>query len=336
MDRNTVFNITKATGIGPGEHVLIHFWGEDSDRDAANAFSAAVAALGATPFVLQQSRSANFDLFSTAAEGSFDDAYFEAFARFDTVLDIFAYRPIILDRELPPEKMSLYRRYIKNLFYALMKARRFVQLRLPTAANAEESGLDREDYIRRMNAAYSIDLDALKKRCTQAVRDLSANDRYVIATGENCVLHLDLTGRPWHIDAGDGDWPCGEVYIAPVENAHGRVFFEKLFVEDTGCFENVTLEFADGRLASADHSAVSKFIDALSPADRVLCELGFGMNPNVGDLCGYAVLDEKMCDTFHIAIGANTMFGGKNNSKVHMDFVHTGGFHVSPVQQARE
>ena len=35
-------------------------------------------------------------------------------------------------------------------------------------------------------------------------------------------------------------------------------------------------------------------------------------NPNVTELCGYTPLDEKMYGTFHIAVGANNMFGGTN------------------------
>jgi leucyl aminopeptidase (aminopeptidase T) len=45
------------------------------------------------------------------------------------------------------------------------------------------------------------------------------------------------------------------------------------------------------------------------------------MNPKIKDLCGYAALDEKMAGTFHIAIGANKMFGGTNAASIHVDFV---------------
>ena len=53
------------------------------------------------------------------------------------------------------------------------------------------------------------------------------------------------------------------------------------------------------------------------------------MNPNVTDLCGYTVLDEKMAGTFHIAIGANTMFGGTNEASDHIDMVGYGKVEIS-------
>lgn len=62
--------------------------------------------------------------------------------------------------------------------------------------------------------------------------------------------------------------------------------------------------------------------------NRIVCELGPGMNPNVTDLCGYTLLDEKMAGTFHIAVGANTMFGGENRATDHGDFVGRGEVEV--------
>lgn len=330
MTKESVLKITKAAGISAGDRVLIHFWGEDSDKSIANAFVSAAAALGATPVLLQQARSINFEIFSNASEKSFDEAYFEAFSRFDAVLDVFTCRPVILGYDLPDEKMALYRRYISKLFHALMKARRFVQIRIPTAANAEESGLDPDEFISRMEAAYDIDYEALKNRCDHAVEALSRHDHYMLRTGKDHILRFDLTGRQWHVDAGDGDMPCGEIYIAPVETATcGSVFFEKLYIEDVGLTENITLEIVNGRLISSDNRIVSEYIASLSPEDSTICELGFGMNANVTNLCGYTVLDEKMAHSFHIAIGANLMFGGQNESKMHTDLVNAGPFELS-------
>ena len=66
MNRETIAKIVKASGVSAGELVLVHFWGEDADKEIANNFVASVAALGATPFLLQQARSINRAIFSTA------------------------------------------------------------------------------------------------------------------------------------------------------------------------------------------------------------------------------------------------------------------------------
>ena len=325
MDREQIQRIVAACGIAAGELVLVHYWGEEAHLPIARDFMTAVAALGASPVLLQQSRSQNRSLFSCAQAPCFGPAYFEQFSHFDTVLDLFACQPIVLGSSLPEPQMTLYRNYIAGLFGALMKARRFVQLRLPTVENAAEAGVP--DYIERLEAAYSADFAALRTRCQEARATLEGHDRLTLRTGADCALHFDLTGRSWLIDAGDGDWPCGEIYIAPRETATaGTVWFPALFMEDVGHFTDVTLTVEGGRIVDSSAPALRDFLRQQPQENRVVCELGLGMNPEVRSLCGCAALDEKMAGTFHIALGANTMFGGQNEARIHTDLVGTGPF----------
>lgn len=324
MKRETISKLVKASGVSAGELILVHFWGEDADKTIANDFVASVAALGATPVLLQQARSINREIFAAAKESCFDERYFELFSKFDAVLDIFAYQPVVLGYAIEDAQMELYRKYISQLFYKLMECKRFTQIRIPTMANAAESGLDPEDYIRRMEDAYDIDYNAVAAACKCEIERFSGAQKISAATGADCVLHMDLTGRTWHIDAGDGDLPCGEIYIAPVEDqTNGSVFFETFYLNDVK-YHNVILQIANGEVVGSDHMEVAKCFAEMPRENRIVCELGFGMNPHVTDLCGYTVLDEKMVGTFHIAVGANQMFGGANQASDHIDFVGHG------------
>lgn len=325
MEQQFVQNIVKASGVTAGELVLVHFWGEDADKRFADQFTAAVAARGASPVLLQQSRAANQKLFGTADPAAFDETYFSQFDRFDAVLDLFAQRPVVLGYDLAAEQYELYRRYIRHLFGKLMQCKRFTQIRLPTAANAEESGLEPAEFIRRLTAAYAVDYDRLRQDCETAKAQAERHSHAVLYTGQGHTLQFDLTGRPWHVDAGDGDWPCGEIYIAPRENAtHGSVYYDTLYWEELGRFEQVTLFVQDGRAVGSDHAEVDAFLKAQPPENTVIGELGLGFNPGVQSLCGYTVLDEKMAGTFHIALGANHMFGGSNKAALHTDLVGSG------------
>ena len=49
MEFETIVKLVKASGVSEGELILIHFWGEDADKEIANSFAAAVAAAGASP-----------------------------------------------------------------------------------------------------------------------------------------------------------------------------------------------------------------------------------------------------------------------------------------------
>ena len=73
----------------------------------------------------------------------------------------------------------------------------------------------------------------------------------------------------------------------------------------------MTLQITNGEITGSSCEAVAAHFAGLPRENRIVCELGPGMNPNVTDLCGYTLLDEKMAGTFHIAVGANTMFGGE-------------------------
>ena len=324
MKLETIQRLVKASGVTEGEMILIHFWGEDADREAANQFAAAVAAAGATPVVLQQARSVNREIFSLAKQSCYGEKYYELFRQFDAVLDVFAYRPVILGYELEEEQMELYRRYMSGLFRQLTCCRRFTQIRVPTEANAEEAGLDPKDYIRRMDSAYDIDYDLLAEKCRYEAERLTGAEKVTVTTGKDCLLRLDLTGRKWITDAGDGDLPCGEIYIAPVENrTNGRVHFGTLWLDGRE-YTDITLEITDGEVTGSSNEEAAKYFAEMSRADRTVCELGLGMNPNVKELCGYTLLDEKAAGTFHIAVGANQMFGGMNEASDHIDFVGYG------------
>lgn len=324
MDKKIISKIVKASGISSDEMILIHFWGEDADKEIANNFMAAVVEVGATPVLLQQSRSINRDIFLAAKESCFTEQYFDLFTKFDAVLDVFAYRPVILGYEIDCDKFELYRKYMAQLFSKFMNCKRFTQIRIPTVANAEESGLDPKDYIQRMERAYDVDYAAIYEACMQAKERFVGINKMLLRTGADCELSFDLTDRMWHIDAGDGDLPCGEIYIAPIENkTQGTVYFETFYLAGVK-YEHVLLQIEDGRISGSNQPEIAAFFEEQPQENRVVCELGFGMNPHVTDLCGYIVLDEKMCDTFHIAVGANHMFGGTNVASDHIDFVGYG------------
>lgn len=328
MKRETISRIVKASGVSAGELILIHFWGEDTDKEIANQFVVSVAAMGATPILLQQARSINREIFVSAKENCFDDRYFELFLKFDAVLDVFAYQPIVLGYDIEDKQMELYRKYISQLFNKLVECKRFTQIRIPTEANAEESGLDPQDYIQRMNKAYDIDYDVVRATCQQKMKQVSDGNQVVVHTGAGCELHLDLSGRTWFIDAGDGDLPCGEIYIAPVETKTNGVVFFNVFYLDNEKYTDVTLQIINGEVTDSSNDEIAKCFAEMPRENRIVCELGLGMNPNVDDLCGYTVLDEKKAGTFHIAVGANTMFGGANKATDHIDFVGYGKVEV--------
>lgn len=131
------------------------------------------------------------------------------------------------------------------------------------------------------------------------------------------------------MDAGGGDFPCGEIYIAPNEELTcGTIFFKKFYWEEES-YDDVILTIHKGTIITSNNPHINILLKELPDGGLVVCELGIGMNPNVKELCGYPVLDEKMKGTVHIGIGMNMMFGGKNEAPLHMDFVYEGDWELS-------
>lgn len=323
--RDLIKRLVKAIGVSEGEIVLLHFWGEDKDLTLLHNFANEIALLGASPIKLQQSRTLNAELFRNAKDSCFGEGYFKQFDQIDTVIDVFMYQPVVLKEKLDEEHMNIYRQYMRNIFSSLMKARKFVQLRVPTDENAEGTSLEPEIFKQRMLEAYDVDYDMLKASCEEKISEIKGSKSVIIKTSDTDELTLNLDGRGWLIDAGDGDLPCGEISIAPVEGvAEGSVYFDRLYVEDTGKYEDIRLIIKKGRLISSNKDDFNSYLKQLPENGNVICEFGIGMNPNITELIGYTVLDEKMVGTFHIAIGDNTMFGGNNSAPLHMDFVGRG------------
>lgn len=327
LERKLIEKLVEAMELKQGELVLLHFWGEDKDREVLHNFSYEVARNGATPLELQNARTQNLNLFEMATETCFPESYYKIFEPIDIVIDICMYQPVLIDRDRLKEKMEIYKRYMWNLFEAFKNKKKLIQIRIPSSENALEAGMEEEIFIDKMIRAYDIDYVSLKKECNKKVEELKQYTRVELKTGVDCKLHLNFEKRNWLIDAGDGDLPCGEVYIAPVENmTNGTVFFEKLFIDVNESIDNVTLIIDQGKIIGSDSKVFQEFLSQLPTNGDIVCELGFGMNSHVDELTGYTVLDEKKAGTFHIGIGNNTMFGGNNESFMHMDFVGEGEF----------
>jgi hypothetical protein len=52
-----------------------------------------------------------------------------------------------------------------------------------------------------------------------------------------------------------------------------------------------------------------------------LAEVGFGLNPAVHELTGVPLVDGKMANTLHVALGHNACLGGNVDSAIHCDMV---------------
>lgn len=318
-------NMVSGFEIKGGSIVLLNFWGENEDLAILDKFALEIAKVGGVPIRWQQSRELIKIYFTEVSQEHLDfpDKYFEIFKLADVVIDIFMYGPAPY-KDFPKDKFPLYGAYMRKLFGALTEGKDlFIQVRVPTEENAMAEDMDYEIYKEAMYNALTIDFKKLKEECANLVNKLRHKNKVTIYSENNKVLTFNLENRSWHKDDGTGDIPCGEVFIAPIEeSAEGEILISQVTLEKRK-LTNVLLEFKAGKLTNCSSKELMEFIKQFPGDKDMIAEFGIGLNENIKELIGCTVIDEKCKGTVHIAIGMNDMFGGKNSSQLHMDFIFT-------------
>jgi hypothetical protein len=152
------------------------------------------------------------------------------------------------------------------------------------------------------------------------------------AAGTDLVVRVE--GRPWQTDAHGsqprlgGNFPGGEVFVAPLEDSANGVLVADVTVPYTveGLVDApVTLRFERGRVTSIEGGRAADLLRTLvadaGPGADVIAEVGIGFNPTIQPR-GHVMLDEKAAKTAHVAIGRNTgPYGGVNEAAIHVDCV---------------
>lgn len=324
--KNLISKIVEGMEIKKGMKVVLNFWGENKDLDLLDEFVLSVEKCGAIPIRVQQSREYLKRYFEEVSEEflvdeSIDDIKFEVLKNAEVAIDIFTYG-VMPHKDFAKEKMDLYRAYLGKVFSSLSTGKEiFVQVRIPTEENALEEGIDYEVYKKAMCDALTVDYKTLKLETKNIIGRLQGKKIIEIYTGEDSKLTLNLGNREWCRDDGIGDIPCGEIYIAPLEeSANGEIVIPNVILEDRN-YKDVVLSFENGKLINSSERGLMEYISEVPGDSDIIAEFGIGLNDKITALCGCSVIDEKMKGTAHIAIGMNNMFGGKNKCPMHMDFI---------------
>jgi leucyl aminopeptidase (aminopeptidase T) len=179
----------------------------------------------------------------------------------------------------------------------------------------------------------NVDYNTMKDTADALIRKLKDAGSLHITSGAGTDLKVGINGRFFINDVGINpgetcNLPCGEIYCAPEESkADGVVVFDAS-IGDIGLLKKPLKVFIkNGKIIrfESDDKLLVKRITELSSVDdeaRVIGELGIGINEGAR-IRGNMLEDEKAIHTAHIAFGCNTDFpgGGKNNSKIHRDYL---------------
>jgi aminopeptidase len=148
--------------------------------------------------------------------------------------------------------------------------------------------------------------------------------RFVTPQGTD--LKVGVAGRNWVNADGKANFPDGEVFTAPLEDAtEGVVRYTYPAVYGGREVTDVELRFRNGKVVDAKASKNEDFLHQMIEQDkgaRILGEIAIGTNYSIKRFTRNILFDEKIGGTFHAALGAAYgECGGRNKSALHWDMI---------------
>jgi leucyl aminopeptidase (aminopeptidase T) len=210
--------------------------------------------------------------------------------------------------------------------FSLSHTQARVQATRSGARIASLPGITQEIFTRALAADY----EKLRRVGRILAANLSEANICRVRAPAGTDVELSLRGRQAVCDDGDlraraafGNLPAGEAYIAPREGeVEGTIVFDGSLAGWGLVDELLTVEIAHGQLVTARGGAAAEWLletlDAGGANGRTIAEIGIGTN-DAATVSGIILEDEKAEGTVHFAFGANTGFGGLNDTGVHID-----------------
>lgn len=309
-----------------GEKVLIHV--NNDAVDLVTALVDATYAAGAIPFVRLENKRIERSLLLNCNEEQLKirkEIELAEMKHMDCYLGFTALENQAALSDVPQDKMDLYVRTArKDVLDERVNNTRWCVLRYPTAAMAQLSGMSEEAFEDFYFNVCCLDYSKMSK-AMDALQALMEKTDKVRLTAPGTDLTFSIKDIPAIKCDGECNIPDGEVYTAPVKNSvNGTVAYNAPSSMDGFTFENIVLEFKDGKIIKAtanNTDRINKIFDTDEGA-RYVGEFAIGVNPFILEPMNEILFDEKIAGSFHFTPGAayENAFNG-NKSAVHWDLV---------------
>ena len=228
--------------------------------------------------------------------------------------------------DVPQDKLDLWNSvYSKEVHHNLrVKHTKWCVLRYPTPSMAQDAGMSTRAFEDFYFNVCNLDYSKMDRAMDQAKKYLDTVDSVRIA-GKDTDLTFSIKDIGWIKCSGNMNIPDGEIYTAPVRNSvNGKITFNTPSVEQSFKFENISLEFRDGKIVDAtanDTERLNAILDTDEGA-RYVGEFSLGVNPYITKPLCDILFDEKIAGSIHFTPGSSydDAYNG-NESAVHWDMV---------------
>ncbi len=226
--------------------------------------------------------------------------------------------------DVPSERMAMYSRIIRPVLNYRVSKTRWCVLRWPTPSMAQAAGMSTEAFENLYFDVCTMNYRKMARAMVPLEKRMKRADRVHIKSPDT-DLTFSIKGIGAQMCKGDRNIPDGEVFSCPVKNSvNGRIRFNTPTLYSGTKFENVCLEFKDGKVVNAtanNTKRLNQILDTDAGA-RYVGEFSFGFNPYILNPMCDILFDEKIAGSMHFTPGqAYEECDNGNRSAVHWDMV---------------
>jgi aminopeptidase len=226
--------------------------------------------------------------------------------------------------DVPSKLMALYSRTMRPVLNYRVNKTRWVVLRWPTPSMAQAAGMSTEAFENLYFDVCTMDYPRMAKAMGPLEKRMKKADR-VHLKGPGTDLTFSIKGIGAKMCKGDRNIPDGEVFSCPVKNSvNGAIQFNTPTIYSGTRFENVRLEFKDGKIVNATSNNTRRLNEILDTdaGARYVGEFSLGFNPYILNPMCDILFDEKIAGSLHFTPGqAYEVADNGNRSAVHWDMV---------------
>ena len=218
----------------------------------------------------------------------------------------------------------MYSRVIRPVLNHRVKKTRWCVLRWPTPSMAQAAGMSTEAFENLYFDVCTMNYRKMARAMQPLERLMKRTDRVRIK-GPGTDLSFTIKGIGAKMCKGDRNIPDGEVFSCPVKNSiNGQIQFNTPTIYSGTKFENVLLEFEDGKVVKAKSNNTKRLNEILDTdaGARYTGEFSLGFNPYILNPMCDILFDEKIAGSLHFTPGqAYKECDNGNRSAVHWDMV---------------
>ncbi|MFO1475687.1 MAG: aminopeptidase [Verrucomicrobiota bacterium] len=226
--------------------------------------------------------------------------------------------------DVPSQRIAMFSRVMRPVLNYRVNKTRWCVLRWPTPSMAQAAGMSTEAFENLYFDVCTMNYRKMAKAMIPLERRMKRAD-HVHLKAPGTDLKFSIKGIGAKMCKGDRNIPDGEVFSCPVKDSvNGVIQFNTPTLYSGTKFENVRLEFKDGKVVQATANNTKRLNEILDTdaGARYVGEFSLGFNPYILNPMCDILFDEKIAGSLHFTPGqAYEECDNGNRSAVHWDMV---------------